>query len=81
MLIFRHFPYWILIIVSNLEYSKLQLRTCDITLETKYGYDIYLEEKKPNLTVYDSTRTIKQFSLVNIFGRIKLTQNMKKRKH
>lgn len=46
MLIFRHFPYWILIIVSNLEYSKLQLRTCDITLETKYGYDIYLEEKK-----------------------------------
>lgn len=50
MLIFRHFPYWILIIVSYLEYSKLQLRTCDITLETKYyGYDIYLKEKKNNV--------------------------------
>lgn len=47
MLIFRHFPYWILIIVNSyLEYSKLQLTTCDITLETKYGYVIYLEEKK-----------------------------------
>lgn len=41
------FTYWILIIVNSyLEYSKLQLTTCDITLETKYGYDIYLEEKK-----------------------------------
>lgn len=39
---------------------------------------IYISKKKNNLTVYDSTRTIKQFSLVNIFGRIKLTQNMKK---
>lgn len=41
---------------------------------------IYISKKKPpNLTVYDSTRTIEQFSLVNIFGRIKLTQNMKKK--
>lgn len=46
MLIFRHFPYWILIIVSYLEYSKLQLRTCDITLETKYC--------KNNLTIFIS---------------------------
>lgn len=41
---------------------------------------IYISKKKNNLTVYDSTRTIKQFSLVNIFGRIKQTQNMKKKK-
>lgn len=81
MHILRHFPYWILIIVSYMEYSKLQLRTCDVTLETKYGNDIYLEEKKNNLTVYGSTRSIKQFSLVNIFGSIKFTQNMKRRKH
>lgn len=40
---------------------------------------IYISKKKNNLTVYDSTRTIKQFSLVNIFGRIKQTQNMKKK--
>lgn len=41
---------------------------------------IYISKKKNNLTVYDSTRTIKQFSLVNIFGRIKQTQNMKEKK-
>lgn len=40
---------------------------------------IYISKKKNNLTVYDSTRTIKQFSLVNIFGRIKQTQNMEKK--